>query len=193
MKLAFAPMPDLFGIDLLADLKQLGWMLDPAHRGFLPRNPTDLGRPSVGIYELHEDVLSVEPEDLHRSHGSRPEAVDQGLHARIRGQLGHGGEPIRRRPNWLHLSHADTADPLDRVQSSGEVAASSRATRRTSGWTGWAQKPPGSERFEWTMPGERRVSVIVRPAKVRHIIGVERFRPGGPHELVQFPCGPGRQ
>ncbi|MFE7592200.1 hypothetical protein ACFU6K_22605 [Kitasatospora sp. NPDC057512] len=36
------------------------------------------------------------------------------------------------------------------------------------------------ERFGWTMPGEQRVAVIVRPVKVRHIVGVERFRPGGP-------------
>ncbi|MCX4417540.1 hypothetical protein OOK43_30355 [[Kitasatospora] papulosa] len=43
-----------------------------------------------------------------------------------------------------------------------------------------ARKYLGSERFEWTMPGERRVAVIVRPTKVRHIVGVERFRPGGP-------------
>ncbi|MFE6632890.1 hypothetical protein ACFVNB_37350, partial [Streptomyces rochei] len=43
-----------------------------------------------------------------------------------------------------------------------------------------AHKYLGSERFEWTMPGEQRVAVIVRPVKVRHIVGVERFRPGGP-------------
>lgn len=30
------------------------------------------------------------------------------------------------------------------------------------------------------MPGEQRVAVVVRPLKVRHIVGVERFRPGGP-------------
>lgn len=30
------------------------------------------------------------------------------------------------------------------------------------------------------MPGERRVAVIVRPTKGRYIVGVERFRPGGP-------------
>ncbi|MET7958439.1 hypothetical protein ABZ593_07185 [Streptomyces sp. NPDC012617] len=43
-----------------------------------------------------------------------------------------------------------------------------------------ARKYLGSERFGWTMPVERRVAVIVRPTKVRHIVGVERFRPGGP-------------
>ena len=43
-----------------------------------------------------------------------------------------------------------------------------------------ARKYLGSERFEWIMPGEQRVAVIVRPVKVRHIVGVERFRPGGP-------------
>ncbi|RYJ23312.1 L-fuco-beta-pyranose dehydrogenase [Streptomyces sp. L-9-10] len=43
-----------------------------------------------------------------------------------------------------------------------------------------ARKYLGGERFEWTMPGEQRVAVIVRPLKVRHIVGVEQFRPGGP-------------
>ncbi len=43
-----------------------------------------------------------------------------------------------------------------------------------------ARKYLGRERFEWTMPGEQRVAVIVRPTKVRHVVGVERFRPGGP-------------
>ncbi len=43
-----------------------------------------------------------------------------------------------------------------------------------------ARKYLGGERFEWTMPGEQRVAVIVRPTKVRHVVGVERFRPGGP-------------
>ncbi|MGW1289899.1 PPOX class F420-dependent oxidoreductase, partial [Streptomyces sp. NPDC002586] len=42
-----------------------------------------------------------------------------------------------------------------------------------------ARKYLGSD-FEWIMPGEQRVAVIVRPVKVRHIVGVERFRPGGP-------------
>ncbi|MFD5301538.1 MULTISPECIES: hypothetical protein [Streptomyces] len=42
-----------------------------------------------------------------------------------------------------------------------------------------AHKYLGSERFEWTMAGGQRVAVIVRPVKVRHIVGVERFRPGG--------------
>ncbi|MFF4398766.1 hypothetical protein [Streptomyces sp. NPDC001480] len=43
-----------------------------------------------------------------------------------------------------------------------------------------ARKYLGSERFEWIMPGVQRVAVVVRPVKVRHIVGVERFRPGGP-------------
>ncbi|MFE9933670.1 hypothetical protein [Streptomyces sp. NPDC005533] len=43
MKLAVAPTPDIFSIDLLADFKQLRWMLHPAHRRLMSRNPTDLG------------------------------------------------------------------------------------------------------------------------------------------------------
>lgn len=42
-----------------------------------------------------------------------------------------------------------------------------------------ARKYLGSD-FEWIMPGEQRVAVIVCPVKVRHIVGVERFRSGGP-------------
>ncbi|MFH8757112.1 hypothetical protein [Streptomyces atroolivaceus] len=43
-----------------------------------------------------------------------------------------------------------------------------------------ARKYLGVERFDWIMPGEQRVALIVRPVKVRHIVGVVRFRPGGP-------------
>lgn len=38
----------------------------------------------------------------------------------------------------------------------------------------------GSERYEGMLPREQRVAVIVRPLKVRHLVGVERFRLGGP-------------
>lgn len=42
-KLTFTPTLDLFDIDLLADLKQLGWMLHPAQRRLVLRNASDLG------------------------------------------------------------------------------------------------------------------------------------------------------
>ncbi|MFD9242196.1 TIGR03618 family F420-dependent PPOX class oxidoreductase [Streptomyces sp. NPDC059556] len=88
-------------------------------------------------------------------------------------------ENLRRDPR-VHLSHADAADPFDRVQISGEVSRFIEGEEAHARMDHLARKYLGADRFEWTMPGERRVAVIVRPLKVRHIVGVERFRPGGP-------------
>ena len=84
---------------------------------------------------------------------------------------GYGPASARRR---------DAVDPFDRVQISGEVARFVEGEEAHDRMDRLTRKYLGSERFEWTMPGERRVAVIVRPTKVRHIVGVERFRPGGP-------------
>ncbi len=88
-------------------------------------------------------------------------------------------ENLRRDPR-VYLSHADAADPFDRVQISGEVVRFIEGQEAHDRMDRLARKYLGSERFEWIMPGEERVAVIVRPVKVRHIVGVERFRPGGP-------------
>ncbi|MBP2585894.1 PPOX class probable F420-dependent enzyme [Streptomyces sp. PvR006] len=88
-------------------------------------------------------------------------------------------ENLRRDPR-VYLSHADAADPFDRVQISGEVSRFIEGEEAHARMDHLARKYLGADRFEWTMPGERRVAVIVRPLKVRHIVGVERFRPGGP-------------
>ncbi|MFE3825106.1 PPOX class F420-dependent oxidoreductase [Streptomyces sp. NPDC059092] len=88
-------------------------------------------------------------------------------------------ENLRRDPR-VCLSHADAADPFDRVQISGEVARFVDGREAHDRMDRLARKYLGGEGFEWIMPGERRVAVIVRPVKVRHIVGVERFRPGGP-------------
>ncbi|MFD7922063.1 PPOX class F420-dependent oxidoreductase [Streptomyces sp. NPDC059740] len=88
-------------------------------------------------------------------------------------------ENLRRDPR-VYLSHADTADPFDRVQISGVAARFVEGAEAHERMDRLARKYLGSERFEWLMPEEQRVAVIVRPVKVRHIVGVERFRPGGP-------------
>ncbi|GGV36824.1 PPOX class F420-dependent oxidoreductase [Streptomyces spectabilis] len=88
-------------------------------------------------------------------------------------------ENLRRDPR-VYLSHADAADPFDRVQISGVVDRFVEGDEAHGLMDRLAHKYLGSERFEWLMPGEQRVAVIVRPTKVRHIVGVERFRPGGP-------------
>ncbi|MEU3961696.1 TIGR03618 family F420-dependent PPOX class oxidoreductase [Streptomyces buecherae] len=88
-------------------------------------------------------------------------------------------ENLRHDPR-VYLSHADAANPFDRVQISGEVARFVEGEEAHERMDRLARKYLGSERFEWIMPGEQRVAVIVRPTKVRHIVGVEPFRPGGP-------------
>ncbi|MFG2427716.1 PPOX class F420-dependent oxidoreductase [Streptomyces sp. NPDC048590] len=88
-------------------------------------------------------------------------------------------ENLRSDPR-VYLSHADAEDPFDRVQISGVVARFVEGEEARTHMDRLAQKYLGSERFEWLMPGEERVAVVVRPLKVRHIVGVERFRPGGP-------------
>ncbi|MFE2527213.1 TIGR03618 family F420-dependent PPOX class oxidoreductase [Streptomyces sp. NPDC059382] len=88
-------------------------------------------------------------------------------------------ENLRLDPR-VYLSHADAADPFDRVQISGVVARFIEGKEAHDRMDRLARKYLGKERFEWIMPGEQRVSVIVCPVKVRHIVGVERFRPVGP-------------
>ncbi|MFD7622330.1 TIGR03618 family F420-dependent PPOX class oxidoreductase [Streptomyces sp. NPDC059802] len=88
-------------------------------------------------------------------------------------------ENLRRDPR-VYLSHADAADPFDRVQISGEVTRFIEGEEAHDRMDRLARKYLGVERFEWIMPEEQRVAVIVRPVKVRHIVGVERFRAGGP-------------
>ncbi|GAA1189303.1 PPOX class probable F420-dependent enzyme [Kitasatospora gansuensis] len=88
-------------------------------------------------------------------------------------------ENLRRDPR-VYLSHADPADPYDRVQISGVVSRFVEGEPARELMDRLARKYVGSERYEWMLPGERRIAVVVRPLKVRHIVGVERFRPGGP-------------
>ncbi|MEV7657782.1 TIGR03618 family F420-dependent PPOX class oxidoreductase [Streptomyces anulatus] len=87
-------------------------------------------------------------------------------------------ENLRRDPR-VYLSHADATAPFDRVQISGVVARFIEGEEAHDRMDRLARKYLDSD-FEWMMPGEQRVAVIVRPVKVRHIVGVERFRPGGP-------------
>ncbi|MFE7672864.1 TIGR03618 family F420-dependent PPOX class oxidoreductase [Streptomyces albidoflavus] len=88
-------------------------------------------------------------------------------------------ENLRHDPR-VYLSHADAENPFDRVQISGEVARFVEGQEAHDRMDRLARKYLGGDRFEWIMPGEQRVAVVVRPLKVRHIVGVERFRPGGP-------------
>ncbi|MFI8372092.1 TIGR03618 family F420-dependent PPOX class oxidoreductase [Streptomyces sp. NPDC085466] len=93
--------------------------------------------------------------------------------------VGRVKEENPRRDPRVSLSHADPADPLDRVQIRGVVSRFIEDPEAHERMDRMTRKHLGADRYEWLMPGERRVAVIVRPLRVRHIVGVERFRPGG--------------
>lgn len=71
------------------------------------------------------------------------------------------------------LSHADPADPYDRIQIHGravEFVAGEQADRQMDRL---AQKYLGVEQYGWLIPGERRVTVLVEPTRIRRVVGVE--------------------
>ncbi|MEV8388418.1 MULTISPECIES: hypothetical protein [unclassified Streptomyces] len=44
---------------------------------------------------------------------------------------------------------------------------------------------PGAGHYPWLLPGERRVTVLIEPSRVRRVVGVEPFLPGA------LPAPPG--
>ncbi|MEU8510186.1 TIGR03618 family F420-dependent PPOX class oxidoreductase [Kitasatospora sp. NPDC048722] len=79
---------------------------------------------------------------------------------------------LRRDPR-VCLSDADPTDPYDRVQIHGravEFVTGDRADRRMDDL---ARKYLGAERYEWGIPGERRVTVPIEPTRIRRAVGVE--------------------
>jgi PPOX class probable F420-dependent enzyme len=86
-------------------------------------------------------------------------------------------ENLRRDPR-VSLSCVDTDNPYDRVVIRGRVVQFVEGDEAEHCMDRLAKKYVGTERFEWRVPGERRVKILVEPTSVRHIVGVEPFRPG---------------
>ncbi|WP_442907110.1 PPOX class F420-dependent oxidoreductase [Kitasatospora sp. NBC_01250] len=86
---------------------------------------------------------------------------------------------LRRDPR-VCLSHADPADPYDRVQIHGRAVRFVQGPQADRNLDELAQAYLGAARYEWTVPGEQRVAVLVEPLKVRRVVGVEPFPPGAP-------------
>ncbi|ANP51588.1 PPOX class probable F420-dependent enzyme [Streptomyces griseochromogenes] len=97
---------------------------------------------------------------------------------------------LRRDPR-VCLSHAHQDDPYDRVQIRGRVVRFVEGPEADRNMDRLAVKYVGTERFEWGIPGERRVVVFVEPTKVRHVVGVEPLPPGAPG--AEDPPAPGRR
>ncbi|GLX49992.1 hypothetical protein Shyhy01_29420 [Streptomyces hygroscopicus subsp. hygroscopicus] len=86
-------------------------------------------------------------------------------------------ENLRHDPR-VHLSHADTGNPYDRVQISGRAVRLVEGDEAERGMDRLARKYLGLDVYPWLIEGERRVHVLVEPEKVRHVVGVEPFRAG---------------
>lgn len=86
-------------------------------------------------------------------------------------------ENLRRDPR-VSLSSVSTDNPYDRVLIRGLVVEFVEGDEAERGMDRLAMKYVGTERYEWLIPGERRVHLVVEPTHVRHIVGVEPFRRG---------------
>lgn len=86
-------------------------------------------------------------------------------------------ENLRRDPR-VSLSCVDADDPYDRIVIRGRVARFVEGDEAERCMDRLAKKYVGTDRFEWRVPGERRVKILVEPMRVRHVVGVEPFRSG---------------
>jgi PPOX class probable F420-dependent enzyme len=86
-------------------------------------------------------------------------------------------ENLRRDPR-VSLSHIDGENPYDRVEIRGRVIRFVEGEEADRCLDRLARKYVGTEHYGWRIPGERRIMMIVEPTRVRHVVGVEPFRPG---------------
>ncbi|MFE9650025.1 PPOX class F420-dependent oxidoreductase [Streptomyces sp. NPDC006365] len=84
---------------------------------------------------------------------------------------------LRRNSN-VSLSHHDAENPYDRVEIRGRVARFVEGEVAERAMDRLARKYIGEDRYPWLLPGEQRVMLLIEPTRVRHVVGVERFRPG---------------
>ncbi|MEU3597724.1 PPOX class F420-dependent oxidoreductase [Streptomyces sp. NPDC006798] len=86
---------------------------------------------------------------------------------------------LRRDPR-VCLSHADPADPYDRIQIHGRVTEFVEGPEADAVMDRLARSYLGVERYEWIVPGERRVVLRIEPTRVRRVTGVEPLPSGAP-------------
>lgn len=101
-----------------------------------------------------------------------------GEHVVFNTALGRVKEENLRRDPRLSLSSVDPDNPYDRVEIRGRAVRFVVGDEAERGMDRLARKYVGTERYEWRIPGERRVMVLVEPTRVRHVVGVEPFRRG---------------
>jgi PPOX class probable F420-dependent enzyme len=85
-------------------------------------------------------------------------------------------ENLRRDPR-VSLSSIDPENPYDRVEIRGRVVEFIEGDEADRCMNRLSKKYTGQDPYPWRIPGERRVIVRVEPERVRHVVGVEEFRP----------------
>ncbi|MFF9479033.1 PPOX class F420-dependent oxidoreductase [Streptomyces sp. NPDC014733] len=78
------------------------------------------------------------------------------------------------------LSHADPDDPYDRVQIHGRAVRFVEGPEAERNMDELARVYRGAAGYEWLLPGEQRVMVLIEPDRARRVTGVEPLPPGAP-------------
>ncbi|WP_424214417.1 TIGR03618 family F420-dependent PPOX class oxidoreductase [Streptomyces sp. BI20] len=86
---------------------------------------------------------------------------------------------LRRDPR-VTLAHVAPDNPFDRVWIRGRVESFTTGPEADADMDALARAYAGTERYELGIPGERRVTIRVRPERVRRVVGVEPMPPGTP-------------
>ena len=102
----------------------------------------------------------------------------EGDHVMFNTAVGRVKEENLRRDPRVSLSCVAADNPYDRVLIDGRAVRFVEGDEAVRCMDRLAKKYVGTDRYEWLIPGERRVMILVEPTRVRHITGVEPFRPG---------------
>ncbi len=86
-------------------------------------------------------------------------------------------ENLRRDPR-VSLSCVDADNPYDRMMIRGRAVQFVEGDEAEHCMDRLAKKYVDTDRYEWRIPGERRVMILVELTHVRHVVGVEPFRAG---------------
>lgn len=102
----------------------------------------------------------------------------EGEHIVFNTSVGRVKEQNLRNDPRVSLSSVSAENPYDRVMISGRVVEFVEGDEAERHMDRLAKKYVGTDRYEWLVPGERRVKMLVEPTRVRHVVGVEPFRRG---------------
>jgi PPOX class probable F420-dependent enzyme len=101
----------------------------------------------------------------------------EGDHVIFNTAIGRVKEENLRGDPRVSLSSVDPENPYDRVEIRGRVVEFVEGDEADVCMNRLSKKYTGHDPYPWRVPGERRVIVRVEPLHVRHVVGIEAFRP----------------